>query len=173
MTAYHIVSEQLRERRKALGLSLSEVARRAGTSPATLSRYENGWSRFETYTLRKLASALDCELQIALEPKSTDRPAPVDFASAVKHLRRLFWDHPLTEEDLTDYPVWVLERILDHGNLEDVHMLESLMGRTGFLQTAAKAQRVSPRTREFWRQVLELEGIQCTREYSRNTAWNS
>jgi len=58
------ISQQLRRRRKALGLSLSEVARRADTSPATLSRYENGWTRFETYTLRKLAAALESTLRV-------------------------------------------------------------------------------------------------------------
>lgn len=167
------VSQQLRQRRQELGLSLADVARRAGTSAATLSRYENGWTRFETYTLRKLAVALGCELRIELHPKATGAAPSAGRAAAVERLGRLFWDRPLDAADLEDCPVWVLERVLDYGNLEDVHMLQGLMGRRSFLDVASKATRVSPRTQSLWRQILELEGMQCTTRYSRHTAWNS
>ena len=155
-----------------LGLSLSEVARRAGTSPATLSRYENGWTRFETYTLRKLAVALGCELRIDLCPRTSRTPAVCTTREACSRLKRLFWDHPLSEADLDDHPVWVMERVLEYGALEDIHTLGDTMGREAFLRTVSVADRVSPRTRSFWRQILEMEGISCTKKYSRNTAWN-
>ena len=95
------LSAQLRGRRRRAGLSLSELARRVGTSAATLSRYENGWDRFEVYTLRKLATALGCRLTIRLDPL----PGPREHASradAVQRLSRLFWDHPLVEKDLRE-----------------------------------------------------------------------
>ena len=167
------VSEQLRCRRGEMGLSLSQVARRAGTSAATLSRYEHGWTRFETYTLRKLALALGCELAIELRPKPPRRPTVRSRRQACAGLARLFWDHPLKPEDLEAHPAWVVERVLEYGALEDIHTLRDTMGRRAFLSAVAAAERVSPRTRSFWRQVLELEGIPCTKKYSRNTAWNS
>ena len=167
------VSEQLKRRRADLGLSLSAVAKRAGTSPATLSRYENGWTRFETYTLRKLAVALGCELRIEFLPRATPGQAPLDRAGACGRLKRLFWDHPLEPKDLRKYPVWVVERVLDCGNLDDIRAISGLMGRQAFLQAVRKARRVSPRTRNFWSRILEMEKMPCTREYSRNTAWNS
>ena len=167
------ISEQLRSRRHEKGLSLSEVARRAGTSPATLSRYENGWTRFETYTLRKLALALDCELAIEFRPKARPPCGPSSRQEVCKQLGRLFWDHPLTPDDLAVHAAWVTERILEYGDLNDVRMLQDTMGREAFLAAAAEAHRVSPRTRSFWTQLLEMEGIPCTRKYSRNTAWNS
>ncbi len=154
-------------------MSLSEVARRAGTSPATLSRYENGWTRFETYTLRKLALALDCELAIELRPKTRPERRPRSRKEICKKLGRLFWDHPLTPDDLATHATWVTERVLEYGTLEDVRMLHDAMGREAFLAAAAKAHRVSPRTRSFWTRILEMEGIPCTKKYSRNTAWNS
>lgn len=155
------------------GLSLAAVARRAGTSPATLSRYENGWTRFETFTLRKLASALDCELCIELRPKP-DRPPPVvSPAEAVERFKRLFWDHPLSVEDIEQRPAWLIERILDLGQIEDVQALIALMGKVPFLQAVATIERLSPRTREFWHQILALEGLSCTKKFSRDTAWNS
>ena len=173
MEQVETVSAQLRRRRAELGLSLSEVARRAGTSSATLSRYEHGWTRFETYTLRKLAVALGCELRIDFHPKATPDPASVEPSAAHALLKRLFWDHSLVEEDLETYPVWVVERVLDYGTLDDVRVLRACMGKDAFLHAVVKAHRVSPRTRSFWCHILEMEGMPCTREYFRNTAWNS
>jgi transcriptional regulator with XRE-family HTH domain len=174
MTGERTISQQLRKRRKALGLSLGEVARRAGTSAATLSRYENGWTRFQTHTLRKLACALDCDLSIVLRPRAAEPSRPRSRpAAAIRRLDRLFWDHRLTRADLEQHPVWVAERVLDYGTLDDVCTLRNLLGQRVFLDAAAAANRVSPRTRRLWQSILELEGIPCTKAYSRNTAWNS
>jgi hypothetical protein len=106
------------------------------------------------------------------------RPAPaaealrVTRGSVVKRLSRLFWDHSLTEADLDSHPVWVLERVLDYGGLDDIRAMQETMGKAAFMQTAARATRVSPRTLNFWRQILKREGIQCTKKYSRDAAWN-
>lgn len=153
-------------------MSLSEVARRAGTSAATLSRYEHGWTRFETYTLRKLALALDCDLTIQLRPRTRPKPKARSRQDVCGKLARLFWDHPLTPGDLERHTTWVVERVLEYGSLDDIHMLQDALGRKGFLAAVAAARRVSPRTRSFWVQILEMEGIPCTKKYSHNTAWN-
>ncbi len=167
------ISGQLRRRRVELGLSLADVARRAGTSAATLSRYEHDWVRFETYTLRKLAVALGCELRIELRPKARRKSTVRNTHEACARLQRLFWDHALSEADLKAHPGWVVERVLEYGALEDIHVLSDTIGRKAFLSAVAAANRVSPRTGNFWRQILEMEGMSCTRKYSRNTAWNS
>jgi transcriptional regulator with XRE-family HTH domain len=167
------ISRQLRDRRLALGLSLSDVARRAGTSAATLSRYEHGWNRFELYTLRKLAAALGCRLSIELRPRAARGEKRPTRRAAASRLKRLFWDHDLAAADLAKRPVWVAERVLEYGNIEDVRMLDRVLGRRTFLTVAAAAVRVSPRTRNFWQRILELEGRPCTTAHSRNTAWNS
>lgn len=167
------ISEQLKQRRLDLGLSLAEVARRAGTSAATLSRYENGWSRFETYTLRKLALALNCELEIKLKQKKMQSVSKRNQRDAVDQLARLFWDHPLTIDDLETYPIWVVERVLEFGSLSDVALLRARMGSQAFLKAVAASQRLSPKTANFWQNILKMEGIRCTKRYSRDTAWNS
>lgn len=154
-------------------MSLSEVARRAGTSPATLSRYENGWTRFEVHTLRKLALALDCELAIEFRPRERPAQKTPTAKEACKRLRRLFWDHSLAPGDLKTHATWVVERVLDYGDLSDIYMLHDMMGRPGFLAAVARARRVSPHTRNFWVQILTMEGIPCTKKFSRSTAWNS
>ena len=154
-----------------LGLSLADVARRAGTSVATLSRYENGWTRFETYTLRKLALALNCELEIAFTPKQSPRAPKRSLQAVVKQLARLFWDHPLTPEDLETYPIWVVERVLEFGSLADIALLRDQMGQKAFLKAVAASERLSPKTASLWQNILKMEGIRCTKKYSRNTAW--
>jgi transcriptional regulator with XRE-family HTH domain len=169
------ISRQLGARRKDLGLSLVQVARRVDTSPATLSRYENGWSRFEVYTLRKLATALDCELVVRLEPKKRSEIRP-QRSDVVEKLRRLFWDQDLTVHHLEENPMWVVERVLEYGNLEDVHHLVGHMGRDTFLRYVSGARFSSDRSRAFWQQILSREGMTCTRKYSREeaaTSWRS
>jgi transcriptional regulator with XRE-family HTH domain len=167
------ISAALRCRRLELGLSLGVVARRAGTSVPALSRYENGWTRFETYTLRKLAAALDCTLVVELRPRAAVRPRRSTRSAGFGRLQRLFWDHKLTRTDLAVWPAWLVERVLEYGTLADVRLLRQAMGGKKFLRAVAAATRVSPRTRNFWRGILEMEGLTCTSRYSRNTAWIS
>ena len=164
------LSEQLKQRRLALGLSLRVVARRAGTSVATLSRYENGWSRFEVQTLQKLATALDCDLDVTLQPRSIPSAQRPDRVSTAKQLRRLFWDHPLVPEDLDRHTIWVVERVLEFGQLEDVHRLRDYLGREAFWAAVQEARFSSAKTQHFWKQLLALEGYTCTRAFCRNIA---
>lgn len=62
------ISQKIRDMRRRSGLSLQRAAHRMDTSPATLSRYENGWQRFEIYTLNKIATALGYRLKISFDP---------------------------------------------------------------------------------------------------------
>ncbi len=169
------ISRQLASRRRRLGLSLSQLARRANTSPATLSRYENGWSRFEISTLRKLATALDCELVVELRPRPrwVEQPAG---ENVVQQIGRLFWDQELNIGHLEKNPLWVVERVLEYGSLGDVRILAAFFGREELLDLVAKSRFSSARTRLFWQQVLEREGVSCTRKFSREeaaTSWRS
>jgi transcriptional regulator with XRE-family HTH domain len=166
------ISQQIGARRKRLGLSLSQLARRANTSPATLSRYENGWSRFEVSTLRKLATALDCDLVVKLQPRPrwVEQPA---VEHVVQQLERLFGDQDLTASHLEEDGRWVVERVLEHGNLGDIRILTAYFGRETLLRLIGEARFSSDRTRVFWRHVLEREGVACTRKFSREEAASS
>lgn len=164
------VSEQLRGQRERLGWSLGTLAQRADTSAATLSRYENGWTRFEVYTLTKLAAALGCELRIDLVPTPA-RPAKTRSSRMIlRQLRRLFWDCRISERDLEPHRTWIVERVLEYGQLKDVLALQELYGRSRFLETVAGASRWSERTGIFWSHMLKKEGVTCTKKYSRPKA---
>ena len=71
---------------------------------------------------------------------------------------------------ISEYPTWVLQRVLEMGSLEDVHMLLTFFGRKTFLAQVADIPFTSPKTALFWREVLRREGISCTKKFSRNTA---
>lgn len=148
------------------GLTLKEVAKRADTSIATVSRYENGWDRFEIQTVRKLATALRCSLEIGLVDDSSET-MQVSDDQVVSQLCRLFWDTRLTGEVLRDHPIWVLERVLEVGSLEDVRLLVSFWGRESFLQRVQTCRISSPRTRSFWKAMMNKEGLTCTRKFFR------
>jgi len=149
------ISSLIKAKRMEAGMSLEQLARKAGTSVPSLSRYENGWNRFELYTLKKIAAALECRLVISFG-KIKENEKKYDW----RKLRRLFWDHPLKEEDLTGYSTWVIERVLDYGNLADVKFLFSRFGKNRFLDEVSKANLGFPRTRNYWKKYLELENRQ-------------
>ena len=165
----HEISNKLKELRLRSGLSLSQLARRANTSPATLSRYETGWGRFELQTLRKLATALGCRLVVDIRPILPQYPKP-DPVLGFRRLKRLFWDRNLRRKDLDTYPVWVLERVLEYGSLEDIRFLLSRWGRRQFLEKVALARFQSARTETFWNLLLQREGIPCTKKFCRKAA---
>ncbi|MCD4777019.1 MAG: helix-turn-helix domain-containing protein [Candidatus Aegiribacteria sp.] len=165
------ISEKLRKQRRECGFSLSELARFADTSPATLSRYENGWTRFEVSTLRKLAMAMNCRLSIEFVPNK-DNPTVMSKLEILGSLKRLFWDSDFNYEVLTKYPAWVVERVLESGQLEDIHSLQLLMGHDKFLKSVLKSTRVSPKTRIFWNSILKKEGMPCMKKSSREIAWD-
>lgn len=150
---------------------MSKLARLVDTSPATLSRYENGWQRFEISTLRKIATALGCRLKIELEPFENDVQIS-DKKEFINKTGRLFWDKPLTEDDLDSYPRWVLQRVLEWGNVDDVKRLMYLMGRERFLTVVADTKFSSAKTDCFWREMLKKENIPCTKKSFRETAGN-
>lgn len=167
----HAVCKQIRQRREELGLSLSQVAARADTSTTALSRYENGWTRFEMETLHKIATALRCRMEVRLEPLP-DCPHATSPERLARQLRPLFWDRTITGRDLSDHPRWVVERVLEYGELNDVRAVIGAMGLREFLATVAAAQFSSVKTRNFWALMLRKERLLCTRKFSREPARN-
>ncbi|MBN1283454.1 MAG: helix-turn-helix transcriptional regulator [Proteobacteria bacterium] len=166
------LSGEIRKRRQELGLSLADLARRVGTSAAAISRYEGGWQRFEVETLRKIAVALGCRLNIDLKPVELRRKR-VSAGIAAAQLKGLFWDHDLTAGDFKRHPRWITERVLEYGSLEDVRTLVALMGRHVFLKLVAESRLTTGRTERFWRAMLEMEGVECTKRSFQRGAWHS
>jgi transcriptional regulator with XRE-family HTH domain len=162
---------QLKQRRKKLCLSLARTARRAGTSAASLSRYENGWSRFEIATLRRLAAALGCRIDVRLVPISP--PTGTATTAGFARLKRLFWDHRLVPGDLERHAAWVVGRVCEYGDLTDTRFLAETLGVDRFLALTGDVRFTSARAARFWQHLRDMEGIICAKKRSRPAAETS
>ena len=148
------IGTQIRKLRKQKGLSLADLARRCGTSAPTLHRYEGGWDRFEVATLRRIAAALGTRLDVRMVPLAAQKePRAKKPGDLVDLLAPLFWDKDLTEDDLGEYPIWVLKRTLMFGSWVQVSAVRHFYGERLVLQ-AANARGVDARTRNFWNILL-------------------
>lgn len=167
------ISSRLKKLRLNRGLSLSELAARVGTSSATLFRYESDWDRFELYTLEKIASALGYKLDLNFTPIKSAR-LPKSAAGCIKKIQRLFWDHELKAGNLKKYPQWIVERVIEYGNLDDIYSLMGVMGKRMFLKQVSNCRFQSRKTFFFWKMILEKEpatkalagkeGVKCTKK---------
>lgn len=64
------VGDQVRDARKAAGLTQRELAARMGTSQAAIARLEAGGVGATLTTLQNVATALDLEVAVHLRPAS-------------------------------------------------------------------------------------------------------
>lgn len=64
------IAEQVADRRRALGLSQSELAELTGTTQSAIARLESGGRPPRIDTLMRIANALDCELRVELRPRT-------------------------------------------------------------------------------------------------------
>jgi transcriptional regulator with XRE-family HTH domain len=153
-------------------MSLSRLARLAGSSVATVSRYENGWSRFELATLRKLATALGCRIEVTWHPLE-EHEACESEAQLIDHLGRLFWDRRLEQGDLQRYPQWIVKRAIQYGKIADIRALSMFLGRRRFLEIVSDLRMPSAKLQSFWGAILRLEGVSCTKKRFHQPVANS
>lgn len=152
------LGNQIRLLRQQHRWTLTELARRAGTSAPALHRYENGWDRFELETLRRIAIALDARLDVRLVPASPPARTAIRVSAKalVKQIAPLFWDRPLRQTDLARHPGWVVERVLTSGGRADVEAARAYFGDEVFRRTLGR-RGVDARTRHYWQVVLGEE----------------
>ncbi len=170
--AWSGISADLRRLRTNRKISLSRLALRVGTSAATVSRYENGWNRFEMATLRKLATALGYRIEVRWRPLEMHRAVKSE-AELINLIGRLFWDRRLTQGDVRRYPRWIVERTIQYGKTADIRALSTFLGRERFLQIVSGLRLPSSRLQSFWSAMLRLEGVPCTKKRFLLPAGNS
>ena len=64
------IADRVVERRVALNMSQRELAELVGTTQSAIARLERGGRPPRIDTLLRIAEALDCDLQVALVPRS-------------------------------------------------------------------------------------------------------
>jgi transcriptional regulator with XRE-family HTH domain len=63
------IADHVAERRRALGLSQTELADLVGTTQSAIARLESGGRPPRIDTLLRIAEALDCDLAVELRPR--------------------------------------------------------------------------------------------------------
>src|SRR5436305_14843479 len=74
------VADTLRRARTGAGLGQTELARRAGTSQATISAYESGRKTPSLATFERLLAATGSRLTVEAVPAPAIRPSTADLA---------------------------------------------------------------------------------------------
>ena len=149
---------RLRQLRLANNMSLQELAGYSGSSASAIHRYESGWDRFEVRTLRRLATALGAELEIRLEPgiRSADVPEdgePPTAELVFEAVAPLFWDVDLTLDHVDRHPQWVLRRVLEYGDRDQVRLSRKYFGDDA-VRRASQHRSMDARVRRLWDVVL-------------------
>jgi len=87
--------------RESLGMSASALARKLGVTPASITKLEKAEvnEKITLASLRKLASALDCELQYILVPRKSLEAILEDRAMIVARERLRPISHSMSLED--------------------------------------------------------------------------
>jgi transcriptional regulator with XRE-family HTH domain len=65
------IAAQVAARRRELGLSQQQLAELTGTTQSAIARLESGGRPPRIDTLLRITSALDCELEVRLRPRTT------------------------------------------------------------------------------------------------------
>lgn len=72
------------------------------------------------------------------------------------HLRSLFWDVNPDEFDPAGHPRYTIERVLDHGEDEDIAWLTRVFTREQIRDVLRSDPHLSPRSATFWALVFDL-----------------
>lgn len=69
----------------------------------------------------------------------------------LKLLKPLFWDTPLKHVHFKDFPDWVVLRVLDYGNLDQLKVVLKLYGLEQVVAVFKRGKKkLSPKTQSFW-----------------------
>ena len=77
----------------------------------------------------------------------------------------LFWD--AGEIDAAEHALYVIARILDFGNIEDVHTLRKIYPDEKIVETVRTRRNLLPKTGKYWAVKLNipLEEVPCLKKY--------
>jgi transcriptional regulator with XRE-family HTH domain len=153
------IGAQIRDLRKSHRLTLQELADAVGSSAPAIHRYESHWEGYTVRTLRRIAEALDADLEVRLSPRVRahapespgEQPMERDF---LEQIRNLHWDVDLTVVHLTENALWILTRILNEGSLPQVRSALAYYGPAPFREVLGRRD-LSARARSFLTALLK------------------
>ncbi len=100
------VSQLIADCRHSVGLSLRELAKRAGTSHSTLAAYEAGRKAPSLATLERILNAAGYDLAVGVRPiRGPGQSLPDDRGVIFKDLLRLADHLPAEHSETLDRPI--------------------------------------------------------------------
>lgn len=77
--------------------------------------------------------------------------------------RKLFWDVKKEEVDPERYPSYIISRIMDYGDVEDVKWMLKTFSREQIIEVVKKRRGLSRKSAIFWSVYFEIprEEIEC------------
>ncbi|HEY72297.1 MAG: hypothetical protein B6I35_04225 [Anaerolineaceae bacterium 4572_32.2] len=76
---------------------------------------------------------------------------------------RYFWDIDPAELDVGEYPRYVIERLLEYGDLPSVRWMERRFSREEIVEVLKSSRALSRKSANFWLGVLNVprEEVRC------------
>jgi len=83
---------------------------------------------------------------------------------------RYFWDINPANLDVSKYPRYVIERLLEYGDLPSVRWMERRFSREEIVEVLKTSRRLSARSANFWALYfcLPVEEVRCLSKRFRN-----
>ena len=70
---------------------------------------------------------------------------------------RYFWDIDPASLDVSEYPRYVIERLLEYGDLPSVRWMESRFSREEIVEVLKKSRRLSAFSANFWALIYQVK----------------
>ena len=138
------------ERIRALGITQTELSKRAGIPQPKISRILSGkWNNLTLETLEKLFAALDSDIDLRLWNsgcsihRKNENLLPPDSPAC-------FWDIDVKALRLPEHTLLVCEGLIGLGFINALRWLLSHMDREDIRKTLLESRRLSPKSRNFW-----------------------
>ncbi len=93
------------------------------------------------------------------ESTAPDRGQSPDRASDERppeHLRALFWDTDFDHLCVEGHERYVIERVLEYGDVPAVRWLMNRFSKEQIAETLRRTRRLSPKSAYFWASILDV-----------------
>ena len=81
--------------------------------------------------------------------------------SIPEHLHQFFWDVDRGELSISDWPHFVISRLMEHGDDAAMRFLLESFSRDELRQVLRTSRSVSARSRKFWALILDMREEPC------------
>jgi len=76
------------------------------------------------------------------------------MAKMPQSFKRYFWDTDFSKIDLKKNQTYVIERLLEYGDIAAYRWLTKNFPKPTLKETAKVSRRVSPKTKNFWQRII-------------------